>query len=62
MRIKAVDIEWDIDDECDKEVLTLLPKEIDIPAGMVDEDDISDYISDITGFCHKGYCIVKINY
>lgn len=32
-----------------------LPMEIDIPEVMLDEGEISDYISDVTGFCHKGF-------
>lgn len=43
------DIEWDTDGE-----------DIDLPQYMVipdeiDEDDISDYISEKIGFCHKGF-------
>ena len=49
--LKAVDIIWDVD--C-QEDLEGLPTEVEIPDGM-DEDDISDYLSDVTGFCHKGY-------
>lgn len=30
---------------------------IDIPEGMENDDEISDYISDVTGFCHKGYLL-----
>ena len=51
----AYDIEWDTDD-LDPEDLDL-PNEIEIPPGMTDEDEISDYISDMTGFCHKGFCL-----
>lgn len=54
--MKAVNIEWDVDCQEDRE---LLPTEIKIPEGMQDEEDISDYISDITGFCHKGYNLVE---
>ncbi len=50
--MKATNIQWDVDDPKD---LELLPTEIDIPDGMDDEDEISDYISDVTGFCHKGF-------
>lgn len=32
----------------------MLPDEIKIPAGMTDTEEISDYITDATGFCHKG--------
>lgn len=50
--MKAVNIIWDIDNEED---LEFLPTEIDIPNGMKDKDEISDYITDETGFCHKGF-------
>lgn len=52
--MKAVSITWDVDYEED---LESLPKEIEIPDGMTDEDGISDYLSDTTGFCHKGFAI-----
>lgn len=51
--MKAVNIQWDTDG--DQELLKELPIEIDIPDGMDDEDEISDYISDVTGFCHYGF-------
>lgn len=50
--MKAIDIDWDVDEEEDR---NYLPNEIEIPVGMVDEDEISDYVSDVTGFCHKGF-------
>lgn len=50
--MKATNIQWNVDDPKD---LELLPKEIDIPDGIDDEDEISDYITDETGFCHKGF-------
>lgn len=51
--MKAVNIQWDTDG--DQELLNELPTEIDIPDGMDDEDEISDYISDVIGFCHYGF-------
>lgn len=54
-KLKATNIDWDTDGE-DVD----LPTEIDIPEGMTDEDDISDYISDKTGFCHKGFTIETV--
>lgn len=48
--MKAINIKWDTDGE-DIE----LPSEIEIPPGMTDEDEISEYISDVTCFCHKGF-------
>lgn len=53
--MKAVDIDWDVDCEEDRE---FLPTEIEIPDG-IEDDEIGDYLSDVTGFCHKGYRVVK---
>lgn len=50
--MKAVNIQWDFDGE---DGLILLPDKITIPKGMTGIDEISDYISDTTGFCHKGF-------
>jgi hypothetical protein len=52
--MKATNIKWDVDF---KEDLELLPTEIEIPNGMNDEEEISDYISDVTGFCHYGFIL-----
>lgn len=51
--MKATHIEWDIDDI--NEEITL-PSEIEIPDNM-DKDKIADYLSDMTGYCHKGYIL-----
>lgn len=56
--MKAINILWDVDDEEDE---ISLPEEIDIPKDMTDEDEISDYISDETGFCHYGFDLVDDN-
>lgn len=56
--LKAVDIEWDIDDEDADEDNLNLPTEIEIPTCMTDGDEISDYLSNQTGFCHKGFRLV----
>lgn len=54
--MKAVNIKWDIDPEDEYESgAVLLPVEIDIPKAITDIEEISDYISDTTGFCHKGF-------
>lgn len=50
--LKAVNIEWDVDLEED---LASLPKEVQIPDGMTDTEEISDYLSNLTGFCHRGF-------
>lgn len=62
--MKATNIEWDVSDNdmTDEEMqdtLEILPKEIDIPDGM-DEDAVSDYLSELTGFCVFGYVLDKI--
>jgi hypothetical protein len=53
--LKATNILWDTDYDDDGE----LPTEIDIPEGMTDEDEISDYLSEVTGYCHQGYVLEK---
>lgn len=59
--MKAINITWDVDN---KEDLDMLPSEIEIPEDMIDEagevgdDEISNYLSDVTGFCHKGYELI----
>ena len=55
--LRAVNIIWDTDEE-DGDIS--LPTEIDIPDGMTDDDEISDYLSDTTGFCHKGYNLEEV--
>ena len=54
--MKATNIIWDTDG--DMEILSTLPTEIEIPSDIEDdEDEISDYLSDVTGFCHKGFAL-----
>lgn len=50
--MKAINILWDVDF---KQQLESMPTEIEIPDGMTDEYEISDYISEVTGFCHSGF-------
>ena len=50
--MKAVNIQWDTDGK-----MVDLPNEIDLPDGMTDEDEISDYITEQTGFCHFGFSL-----
>lgn len=54
--LKATQIQWDVD--CPEE-LDDLPNEIIIPERIHPDDDdaISDYISEQTGFCHKGFVL-----
>ena len=64
--LKAVDIKWDVtdDDDIDEsddeacEILESLPTEMNIPEGMTDPDEISDWLSDETGFCHDGFRLI----
>lgn len=53
--LRAINILWDTDGEP-----VDLPNEIDIPENMTDEDEISDYLSDTTDFCHKGFDLVEL--
>lgn len=57
--LRAVNIIWDIDEDDENDDISL-PTEIDIPDGMTDDDEISDYLSDTTGFCHKGYSLEEV--
>lgn len=52
--MKVYNIKWDVD--CPED-LENLPTEIEIPHDIdtEDEDAISDYITDYTGFCHCGF-------
>ena len=54
---KAINILWDADSA---EELENLPTEMIIPEGMTDEDKISNYLSDETGYCHKGFDLVDM--
>lgn len=51
--MKAINIKWDTDG--DMELLNQLPKEMEIPGGMMKKEEISDYLTDETGFCHEGF-------
>lgn len=57
--LKAINIKWDTDG--DMEVLNDLPMEMKIPEWVGnDNEEISDYLSDKTGFCHNGFELVEI--
>lgn len=63
--MKAINIKWDTDDN--QELAKELPDTIEIPEELANEvedlDDeneaISDYLSDVTGFCHYGFELVE---
>lgn len=63
--LKAINIKWDTDG--DKEVLNELPTEMIIPNELEELykkdreyalEEISDWLSDETGFCHDGFKVV----
>lgn len=56
MMIYATNIKWDVDGPSQLEYLPTIIK-IDNADLWKDADDISDYISDVTGFCHDGFSI-----
>lgn len=57
--MKAINIQWDVDDPKDLETL---PTTVPIPEHLTSDEaydeDISDYLSDLTGFCHRGFELV----
>ena len=64
--LKAINIKWDTDG--DKEVFNELPTEMIVPEELEEMykkdkeyalEEISDWLSDETGFCHGGFEIVK---
>lgn len=50
--MKTISVEWDTDG-MDEEELDL-PGEVEVPSEL-DEDRVSDYLSDTYGFCVKGW-------
>lgn len=53
MKLIATNIEWE-------DNYSELPESIKIPEYITDEDEISDYISNQTGHCHKDFVITGI--
>lgn len=65
--LKAINIKWDTDG--DKDVFNELPTEMIIPNELEEQyssdreyamEEISDWLSDETGFCHDGFEIEKV--
>ena len=65
--LKATNIKWDTDG--DMEVFNELPTEMIIPDELEEMhkkdkeyalEEISDWLSDETGFCHDGFEVVKV--
>lgn len=55
-KLIVTNIEWNMDEEDNIE----LPETIAIPEGMIDENEISDYLSEQTGYRHNGFAFVSI--
>lgn len=62
--MKAVNIKWDTDG--DRQLSKELPSEIEIPDSLIEDfdleeenEEISEYLSDVTGFCHFGFDLIK---
>lgn len=56
--MKATNIIWDFIGADEEDTLEL-PAEIEIPKEIEnDEDAISDYLSEVTGFCHMEFVLV----
>ena len=53
--MKAININWDTDED----IAIVLPVSIEIPEDITDEEEISDFLSNITGYCHKGFDLIK---
>lgn len=64
--LKAVNIKWDADGDMD--VLNDLPTELILPEWLEEEfdpddpylEEISDWLSDETGFCHFGFDVIEV--
>lgn len=54
-QLLATKILWDTDNDS----TINLPETIKIPQGITKEDEISEYITEQTGFCHNGFTIIK---
>ena len=50
------DIQWDTDG--DENIAADLPNYMIVPEGMSDKEEISDWISNETGFCHQGFKLI----
>ena len=56
--MKAVNIRWDTDG--DVALFNELPSSIEIPNELeYDEERISDWLTEQSGFCHKGFDLIN---
>ena len=51
--MKAYNIVWD----AESDVLPTPPTEVEIPEGITEITEVSDYLSNLTGYCHFGFCL-----
>lgn len=56
MAMVAYKIRWDTDGE-DVD----LPRRVEIPPHITDLEEVSDYLSNLTGFCHKGFMVREVS-
>ena len=61
--MKAINILWDVDVEGD---IDFLPDVVEIPDDVIRhaygddvEEVISDYLTDLTGYCHRGFELIE---
>ena len=52
--MKATCIQWETDTAEEKKNL---PSEIELPDDMTEVEEIEDYISKVTGYCHNGFVL-----
>ena len=52
--MRATCIKWDVDY---REDLEHLPQEVEIPNGLTDADEISDWLSAKYEYCHDGFIL-----
>lgn len=59
--LKVTNIIWDITDKaCAKEgSAIILPNEMIMPNDNMTEEEVSEYLTEETGFCHKGFTLKK---
>lgn len=56
--LQATNIKWDTDGN--EKLFQALPSTVDIPEGILGDDEIADYLSDTVGFCHSGYKLTSV--
>ena len=56
-KLIATGIKWDVD--CDDKGHDL-PVEVEVPSGMTDDEEISDWLTETYGFCHCGFELKRV--